>query len=376
MPVAQLPQTEFRLSARAALGAIDSAKGFFKDVSLMTEGEALGHGCFCDTKTLQGVFGLAQKSPVKAYLTHGSMFEADRLGQEVGLFSGIYIEAKQVKAKQFTFFKSFKEGTDTAAKYAALMDLAEADPSLFGVSLSFSGSLVWSMPDGAEMEFSEDRPEGCEMEMPSVRVGRIYSADFVGDPAANPSGLFDARRIAAAQLLGIELPTLRSADVSPSPLTKPAAVTVIDAAVVSKPNNISMIKDLRSKFSDPAVFTRACEIYSLNDKLTIAEIETAIAGEAKESASIKLAADFEALTLAQVEATKKHESEVAALKADLAAARLGATAINLGNGGDGGGDILARYSAMGNNEAGAFYAANREAIARAVSARNDAARAK
>ena len=66
MPTATLSKTEFRFSFKAALGQIDAAKGKMSDVSLMTVGEALGHGCFCDMKTLQTVFACAQASPVKA----------------------------------------------------------------------------------------------------------------------------------------------------------------------------------------------------------------------------------------------------------------------------------------------------------------------
>ena len=356
MPTATLEKTSFRLSFKSAFGQVDANKGVMRDVSLMTEGEALGHGCWCDTKTLQSVFALAQKTPVKAYLTHGSFFEPDRLGDEVGLFSGLYIDGNQLKAKQFTFFKSFKEGQ--SQKYEAIMELATADASLFGVSLSFSGSLVWCMADGSECAAdSEDMPEGAVRDMPSVRVSRIYSADFVSDPAANPNGLFDARLQAAAKLLGIPIPSL----VSPSPLVKTAPAAV-DMAASSVTKTIhTMIKDLRSKFSDPAKFARACELYSDNEKLTVADIESKLAAECEAQRVKQLEAD-----LAQMKTDlAARDAEIVTLKASKEAAAKGADPINLGAGDKPAGDaakLLEEWSKLSGKAESAFYQKHREAI--------------
>ena len=363
MATATLPQNNFRLSFRSSFGQIDAEAGKLSDVSLMTEGEALGHGCWCDTKTLQSVFALAQKSPVKAYLTHGSFFEPDRLGDEVGLFSGLYIEGQQLKARQFSFFKSFRDSQPQ--KYAALMELAGADASLFGVSLSFSGRLVWVMEDGSEMPADDDEmPAGTVRDTPSVRVERIYSADFVSDPAANPNGLFDARLQAAAKLLGIPLPSLSS----PSPLTKTESKnTVSITATVDVQPNIetktifTMIKDLRSKFSDPVVFARACEMLAENDKLTIADIEAKLSAETEAARVKQLEADLAA--------AKKQLSEQAEamkqLEADKVAAAKGANPINLGageNAATDGAKLTEEWSKLSGREATAFWDKNKEAI--------------
>ncbi len=359
MTTAISPKTEFRFSFHAAFGQIDPEKGTLRDVSLMTEGEALGHGVWCDQKTLQSVFALAQKSPVKAYLTHGDFFQPDRLGDEVGLFSGLYIEGNQLKAKQFTFFKSFI--ASDKQKYNALMELAQADASLFGVSLSFSGKLSWVMPDGSEVPAEDDEmPEGALNAMPSVRVTRIYSADFVSDPAANPNGLFDARLQAAAKLLGIPLPSLSS----PSPLKEKVAETPVkplDAAPTKETKTIfTMIKDIRAKFSDPVKFARACELLSENEKFTLAEIESAIANEA-EVARVK-AIEQELATLKAQLAAK--DEEIKKLSEVKVAADKGADPIKLGNEGAKADTnaVFEAWTKLSGKEATIYWEAHKDAL--------------
>jgi len=318
MATATIQKSEFRFSFKAALGAIDAVKGIMRDVSLMTEGEALGHGCWCDTKTLQSVFACAQRSPVKAYLTHGGFFQPDRLGDEVGLFSGLYIESHQIKARQFTFLKSFREGQPQ--KYDAIMELAAADPSLFGVSLSFSGRLAWAMPDGSDVPFDPDAemPEGALFDMPAVRVEKVYSADFVSDPAANANGLFSERHFAAAKLLGIELK---------KPVAPVAPAAPVDAPDKPKTSTIPiMLKELRQAFPDSAQFSRACDLLAADDKLTVADISAKLAAE-KEAARV---AGIEAdLTAIKTQLAAK-DAEIAALKLEVEAAKKGADPINLG----------------------------------------------
>ena len=357
MATAQAPRTEFRFSFQAAFGQIDAEKGVLRDVSLMTEGEALGHGVWCDTKTLQSVFALAQKSPVKAYLTHGDFFQPDRLGDEVGLFSGLYIEGNQLKAKQFSFFKSFKDGENK--KYNALMELASADASMFGVSLSFSGKLAWVLEDGSDVatDGDDEMPMNAVRDMPSVRVTRVYSADFVSDPAANPNGLFDARLQAAAKLLGIPLPSLAS----PLLLKKEDAQPVDSNENKETQTDFTMIKELRSKFSDPVKFARACELLSDNEKMTVADIEAKLSAEAEAARVQKLEADFAEM---QKQLAAKDE-EIAKLSKEKEAASKGAAPINLGAGEsavDTGAKLFEEWSKLGGKDATLFWNKNQNAL--------------
>lgn len=162
--------------------------GGLKNVSLMTTGiEAAGHGLYLDEKTAGTVMSKLLGRSVKSYLQHKGA-GGDRLGQEIGFFSGIYRQGAQIKATAFEFLDSFKkEAGNTCDK---IVEMAQKVPDQFGVSLVLSYLPVWVMPDGSEVACSGlSAPKGAIREIPSMRVLDVISADFVGSPAANPNGL-------------------------------------------------------------------------------------------------------------------------------------------------------------------------------------------
>lgn len=162
------------------------------DVSIITTGEALGHGLQIDGKTLDQAEELLKGKKLRAYLTHSGAWYEDRLTKEIGSFSGIYRDGDQLKAKQFRPFKAFRKNNQQ--QYDILFELAEEMPENFGVSIVPEGFAVWVMDNGDEMNYryGDDKPEGAVDDMPSLRLVSILSADFVDAPAANPGGLFRA----------------------------------------------------------------------------------------------------------------------------------------------------------------------------------------
>jgi len=168
----------------------DKAKGVIRDVSIITEGPALGHGVEIDAKTLSQLFALAQGRVVKAYWTHNE----GEIGQEVGLFSGFHIDTatKQLKAR-FEVFDAFRK--TYPERWAYLTELIEKAPKEFGVSIHFSGDAVWVLDTGAEVPADGDRPANAVGDEPRVRVVELFSADFVGSPAANAGGLFHKGKV-------------------------------------------------------------------------------------------------------------------------------------------------------------------------------------
>lgn len=184
----------------------------FSELSLITAGvEAAGHGMFVDEKGVQGLAKLLLGKTLKSYLTHAGAGYTDRLGQEVGLFSGIYLdtETNKLKAKQFKFLNSFKKYN--AEAHEKLVELADKVPDDMGLSVVFEGSTVWVDAEGNETDSDEMMPEGCQYGMPCVRFSAIDSADWVGSPAANPDGLLakpvDAPAKGMAQTIDLELHT-------------------------------------------------------------------------------------------------------------------------------------------------------------------------
>ncbi len=156
------------------------------DVSLLSVGPAIGHGLDIDEKSLQTAFEAVSGRSVKSYNNHGWCPAPTDI---IGTFSGVYIDAAagKLKARNFNFLK-----TADAGVRERLLELAQTHPDVFGTSLNADLFAVWVMDDGSEVPFSPQRPEGCSRENPCARFTRIWSADFVSDPAANAGGLFNA----------------------------------------------------------------------------------------------------------------------------------------------------------------------------------------
>lgn len=161
----------------------------FSDVTVITgETEALGHGIYVDEKSIDGLMTLLMGRSIPGYLTHDGAMFGDRLGKEIGIFSGFYRDGNKLKAKQFRFLNAFvKNDSET---YEKLVELARELPDQFGLSVVFSGRAVWAMEDGSDVDADVPMPEGAMRGIPSVRFESIESADFVKAPAANPGGLF------------------------------------------------------------------------------------------------------------------------------------------------------------------------------------------
>lgn len=177
----------------AHLAAFSLSPSGLSNVTLLTgDVEALGHGFYIDEKTVDGAMKLLLGKPVAAYLTHAGG-SSDRLGQEIGFFSGIYREGLKLKAKSFEFLESFRRSSGDVV--ARLSEMAQKFPDQFGLSPVIRYSPVWVMPDGSEVpaKLGEKPPAGAVRALPSARIGRIESVDFVKTPAANPNGLLSEK---------------------------------------------------------------------------------------------------------------------------------------------------------------------------------------
>ena len=170
--------------------ATATADGFADTAVLTGNTEAEGHGLFVDERSIETCMALLMGKTLPAYLTHDGAW-GDRLGKEIGLFSGFYRDGAKIKAKTFSFLDSFKKFE--AQTHAKMVELAQKLPDQFGLSVVFSGKAVWQMSDGSEVDASMPMPEGAVRGVPSIRFVSMESADFVKSPAANPDGLFTAK---------------------------------------------------------------------------------------------------------------------------------------------------------------------------------------
>lgn len=186
MPTATKDHVCFEQISFAAV----TPKGF-SDVSILTEGEALGHGVYVDERTIEQFTALALGKTIPAYLTHEDAME-DRLGDECGMFSGFYRDGNRVRARNFVFLNAFIE--NEPEEYGTLVELAKNYPDQLGISPVMRVAFAWVLNDGTEVTADGivGAPENAVRDMPSLRVLGIISCDFVKTPAAN-TALFSAK---------------------------------------------------------------------------------------------------------------------------------------------------------------------------------------
>lgn len=155
-------QHRFALRSRA-FAAVDVQAGIIRGVSVITVGPAKGHGIDVDATTLAQVKACAEsyQGGLKVKMEH-----AGDAGDIVGFLTAFRIEGEQLLA-DLHLLKSTPH-----REY--IMELAQTIPDTFGLSIAFSG------------------PVEVKNDTRMARCTEIYSCDMVGEPAANPSGLFDA----------------------------------------------------------------------------------------------------------------------------------------------------------------------------------------
>ena len=130
-------------------------------VSIISVGEAKGHGLFVDDITLQEVKACAESyaGGVKVNLDHGAGIK-----DIVGFCDNFRIIGKKLVADLNLL--------ETAEKRAYVLEIASRMPDTFGISIAFSGPV---------RELDGRSFASCT---------ELYSADLVQTPAANPTVLF------------------------------------------------------------------------------------------------------------------------------------------------------------------------------------------
>jgi hypothetical protein len=130
-------------------------------VSVISVGEAKGHGLFVDAQTLREVKACAETyaGGVKVNLDHGA-----GIRDIVGFCDNFRIIGEKLVADLNLL--------QNAERREYVLEIAEKLPDTFGISIAFSGPV---------REIDGKRFASCE---------ELYSADLVQTPAANPTGLF------------------------------------------------------------------------------------------------------------------------------------------------------------------------------------------
>jgi hypothetical protein len=303
----------FRGGLDPAASQVNTDAGTMRGVALVTANlQPMGWPMWIDDKSLDtflAAYSVVGRS--KAYITHAGAPCADRMGEEVGLWSG-YRKDGAVLRGDFEALASFRK--HEAEDFDKIFELATKAPGTFGVSPVFSYRLAWVRTNGEEIPtevatyrydeaagdylpvFDPTAPADARAPLPSVRVTEIMSTDFTDWPATNP-GLFSARSAAAA------VDAHGKCEVSPS----------------SPPTPMSLHKQLFAKFrSDPKQFARATELHEGDEKLTLDAIVATVEREGTTAEIATLRADLgkrdtELATLRT--AVTEKDGEIAKLKA-------------------------------------------------------------
>jgi hypothetical protein len=135
-------------------------------VSIISVGEAKGHGLFVDATTLQEVKACAESyaGGVKVNLDHGAGIK-----DIIGFVDNFRIVGEKLLG-DLNLLK-------TADRREYVLEIAEKLPDTFGISIAFSGPV---------REIDGKSFASCT---------ELYSADLVQTPAANPTGLFSFQAV-------------------------------------------------------------------------------------------------------------------------------------------------------------------------------------
>jgi len=257
-------KTIAQFSLMASLERVDAEKGIIYGVSVITLGEAKGHGMVIDHKTLDQVLQVARTHKNGLKVKFGDDHAAG-VADINGTLRNFRIDGNCVRA-DLHLLKSDKN-------FQKLVELSLAAPEEFGISLSFSGN-------HEKMSYET-----------KVRCSEIYSADIVSDPAANPNGLFSIQNNQTMKKLALSLGLAESA----TELEIEAKITQLKAEACKYEAEEKKKKELEAE----AEKKKMSEANGDNDKFTAMEAEIT-----------KLSALFADSQKAQLEAKSAAETAV------------------------------------------------------------------
>lgn len=154
-------------------------------VAIATKGPALGHDMLLDDVFLDQLTeaGAALKQGVKARFDHPNM-SSTSMGTAIGRFKQFRRAGDVVRADLHLLKSAEKAPEGNYPDY--LMELAEEDPQSFGTSIVFANEPVEQLDEDGD-PITDNKGH----RLPQLaRLKKLYAADVVDEPAANPNGFF------------------------------------------------------------------------------------------------------------------------------------------------------------------------------------------
>ncbi|MEO8608903.1 MAG: hypothetical protein ABI690_13510 [Chloroflexota bacterium] len=168
-------------------------------VAMQANVEALGHGIQSDQKTLEIMLGLSSRYSrgVKMHFGHTGMSE-NAMGRQIAWAKGFHIDGDRLIhdihfMEQAAISPAF--GQDPI-EY--ILQMTESQPEDIGESVVIETEVVWTLPDGSEVDGYAERPENALTDLPVMRPVTLYYVDVVADPALTRGGLLASAMFAGS----------------------------------------------------------------------------------------------------------------------------------------------------------------------------------
>jgi hypothetical protein len=179
------PHKVARLFAGSGSVSVDVEAGVIRNAAVMTVGPAMGHGFFCDARTLSQVAEFINKDPggVRVRLKHPGIDPVtggpvDATATMVGRCRNARIVGNQVRGDiHLGAYAASLPGHGNARSY--LLSLAGSDPKAIGLS--------------AVIEYETESTAFGGTTVAAARIFAVEAVDFAEFPAANPNGLLSAK---------------------------------------------------------------------------------------------------------------------------------------------------------------------------------------
>lgn len=169
--------------------------GLIRNFAVITRGDALGHGLWIDSEFLDQVveFGNGKTGGFASHFTHPGL-SSDGLGAKLGRVKNFQRTGDIVRG-DIHFTKTSHETPDGDLS-GYIMDLAAETPEDFGASITFSedlGAMDRFFVDHTNKDGDFVSPDKQNANnYPHARLHELFAVDFVGEPAANPGGMFSS----------------------------------------------------------------------------------------------------------------------------------------------------------------------------------------
>jgi len=168
--------------SRGIKDKIDRKNNVIHGYSVISTGEAMGHGVMIDETTLEQVndLGNAAKKGLKSRFGHPNMSHS-AFGTFLGRSKDFRIDGDRVRADLHVDETAFNSPKGNLGKY--VLDLAESDPDAFGASVVIEMEEVYILNEDGTRKTDK---EGNEL-LPLARVKTLYASDIVDEPATGDS---------------------------------------------------------------------------------------------------------------------------------------------------------------------------------------------